>query len=140
MFTHPRPVRFQDVDAARIVFFARFLDYCHDAVEALFSPLPGGYPSLTMARDVGVPTVRLEVEYTAPLRYGDVAVIEVEALRVGRSSFTLRHTIRRGDGGEVCATVTHTMVTARLSALGAVEMPDDVRAILASHLTRDGAA
>ncbi len=140
MFTHRRPVRFQDVDVARIVFFARYLDYCHDAVEALFAALPGGYPSLTMERDVGVPTVRLEVEYRSPLRYGDVAVIELAALRVGGRSFTLRHTIRRGDDGPVCATVTHTMVTARLSELGSVDIPDDVRAVLAAHLVSDGAA
>ena len=57
---HERPVRFADVDAARIVYFARYLDYCHDAIEALFGGLPGGYAHLTMARDVGVPSVRVE--------------------------------------------------------------------------------
>ena len=34
MFRHVRPVRFAEVDAARIVYFARYLDFCHDALEA----------------------------------------------------------------------------------------------------------
>jgi acyl-CoA thioesterase FadM len=29
MFVHDRPVLFEDVDAARIVFFPRVLGYCH---------------------------------------------------------------------------------------------------------------
>lgn len=89
-FRYERPVRFADVDAARIVFFARYLDYCHDAIEALFNDLPGGYAHLTMVRDIGVPSVRVEVDYRAPLRYGDVALIDVTVERVGEKSITLR--------------------------------------------------
>ena len=40
MFRYERPVRFAEVDAARIVFFARYLDFCHDALEALSTPQP----------------------------------------------------------------------------------------------------
>jgi 4-hydroxybenzoyl-CoA thioesterase len=60
VFRYERPVRFADVDAARMVFFGRFCDYCHDALEALFEQIDGGYPRLTMVRDVGVPTVHIE--------------------------------------------------------------------------------
>ena len=85
MFRYERPVRFADVDAARMVFFGRFCDYCHDALEALFKQIDGGYPRLTMVRDVGVPTVHIEFDFKAPLRYGDVAIIEVEVLRMSRA-------------------------------------------------------
>lgn len=85
MFRYERPVRFADVDAARMVFFGRFCDYCHDALEALFEQIDGGYPRLTMVRDVGVPTVHIEFDFKAPLRYGDVAIIEVEVLRMSRA-------------------------------------------------------
>ena len=77
MFRLERPVRFAEVDAARIVFFARYLDYCHDAIEALFGALDGGYAELTMKRGLGVPSVHVEIDYHAPLRYGDVAVIDL---------------------------------------------------------------
>lgn len=133
MFIFHRPVRFQDVDVARIVFFARYAEYCHDAVEALFASLPGGYPALTQDRDVGVPTVNLEVKYSSPLRYGDTAVIHLEATHVGRRSFTLGYTFFRNDSGVVCATVQHTMVTAKLSEIASVDLPEDVRSVLEAH-------
>lgn len=136
MFRYERPVRFAEVDAAGIVYFARHLDYCHDAIEALFGELPGGYAHLTMVRDVGVPSVRVEVEYHAPLRYGDVAVIDVTVERVGAKSVTLRHAMSRKADGAPVATVRQVVVTARLKALGAVEVPDDVRALLERHRER----
>ena len=77
MFELARPVRWSDVDAAGIVYFPRFLEYCHDAIEALFGELDGGYAHLTMKRKIGVPSVHLEVNFKAPLRYGDVCRVRV---------------------------------------------------------------
>ncbi|MFO0672802.1 MAG: acyl-CoA thioesterase [Polyangiaceae bacterium] len=100
MFVYERPVRFEDVDAAGIVFFARFLNYCHEAMEAFFGPLDGGYVRLINERHIGLPAVHLDVDYKAPLRYGDVARIEVTIPHVGRSSTASlcvlsRHAARR---------------------------------------------
>ena len=134
MFRLERPVRFADVDAARIVFFARHLEYCHDALEALFNQLPGGYAGLTMERDVGVPSVHVEIDYKAPLRYGDVALIDVHVEKIGSKSVIFRHEISRGRDGAPCATVRQVVVTARLTELGAVPIPDDVRALLEAQL------
>ena len=43
MVSLERPIKFEDVDAASIVFFARFLNYAHEAMERFFAPLEGGY-------------------------------------------------------------------------------------------------
>ncbi len=140
MFRHLRPVRFAEVDAAGIVFFARHLEFCHDALEALFADLDGGYPGLVVGRGLGIPSVRVEVDYRAPLRYGDVAVIDVEVVRVGRTSVTFRHTMRRARDGVECAAVTQVVVLARLDAMGSVPIPDDVRALLERHLVTPSGA
>jgi 4-hydroxybenzoyl-CoA thioesterase len=137
MFHFRRPVRFADVDAARIVFFARYHDYCHDALEGLFEALEGGYPRLTMVRDVGIPTVRLDTTYKAALRYGDVALFEIEVLRIGGSSVKVRHTVRRERDREVCATIEQVFVAVNLTSLQPVPLPDDVRAVLEAHLVDD---
>jgi 4-hydroxybenzoyl-CoA thioesterase len=129
VFRFRRPVRFADVDAARLLFFARYLDYCHDALEAMFAGLPGGYPELTMTRDIGIPTVRVEGTFSAPLRYGDVASFEIEVLRLGNSSVTVRHVVRREHDMELCATIEQVIITARLSSLEPVPLPPDVRAL-----------
>lgn len=131
MFVFDRPVRFADVDAARIVFFARFLEYCHDALEALFAPLEGGYSAMINRRDLGVPSVRVEVDYRAPLRYGDTARVETEVERVGRTSIVFVHTIRRLEDSVECAVVRQVVVTTSLSGMRPVPVPDDLRAVLA---------
>lgn len=125
------------MDAARLVFFARFLDFCHDALEALFAGIPGGYAHLALVRDVGIPTVRVEVDFRLPLRYGDVARFEIDILRLGNTSVTVRHVIRRDSDGEIAALVRHVIVLAKLSTLTPTPIPDDVRALLASHLVHD---
>jgi 4-hydroxybenzoyl-CoA thioesterase len=134
MFRYERPVRFAEVDAARIVFFARYLDFCHDALEGLFAALPGGYPHLTMARGIGIPSVRVEADYAAPLRYGDAALIDVSVERLGTRSATFVHALTRAADGVRCATVRQVVVFCRLDAMAPVDIPDDVRALLALHL------
>ncbi len=134
MFRFERPVRFVEVDAARIVFFGRFCDYCHDALEALFERLDGGYPRLTMVRDIGVPTVHIAFDFKAPLRYGDVALVDVEVLRIGERSIGFRHTLTRKADQVVCAVAHHVVVTARISRIETVPIPDDLRALLGEHL------
>jgi 4-hydroxybenzoyl-CoA thioesterase len=134
MFRYHRPVRFAEIDAARLVFFPRFHEYCHDALEALFAGLPGGYAKMVAIDDVGIPTVQLDTTFKAPLRHGDAALCQIDVMAIGRSSITFRHTIRRESDGEVCAVVRHVVVTARLGTLTAIPVPDPVRQLLVSHL------
>ena len=138
MFSYERRVRFADVDAARMVFFARFCEYCHEALEALFAMLDGGYQHLTMVRDVGIPTVHIAVDYRAPLRYGDVAAIEVDVLKVGNSSITFRHTVKRKSDGTVAAVAQHVVVTATMTENRPLRVPDDVRTLLQPHVVASG--
>jgi 4-hydroxybenzoyl-CoA thioesterase len=130
MFRFERPIRFAEVDAAKIVFFARYLDFCHDAIEAMFGELPGGYAEMIVKRDLGVPSVHLEVDYKAPLRYGDVAIIETAVERIGTRSITLFHTFLRKADGVLCATIRQVVVTTKLQAMESVDVPEDVRALL----------
>jgi len=132
MLAHDRPIRFEDVDAAGIVFFPVFLNYCHDAMEALFAPLEGGYVRLVTERRIGLPTVHIEADYRAPLRYGDIARIQVALLHIGSRSFTLGYTMTRAADGLPVADIKHVVVTTDLNAMRAIPIPTDVRALLAS--------
>jgi 4-hydroxybenzoyl-CoA thioesterase len=143
MFELVRPVRWSDVDAAGIVYFPRFLEYCHDAIEALFGELEGGYAKLTQLRKIGVPSVHVEVNFLAPLRYGDVCRVRVHVEKIGRSSVTFRHVLLRDDpddpsGAIVCCEVRHVVVVSDLVALKGTVIPDDVLAVLESHRDDDG--
>ena len=86
MIAFDRPVKFEEVDAANIVFFARFVTYAHEAMEHFFGALRGGYAGLILERRVGFPAVHVEMAFTAPARYGDVLRIETRVARIGNRS------------------------------------------------------
>ena len=135
MTRYERPVRFEDVDAAQIVFFPRFFSYCHEAMEALFTPLDGGYVRLIKERRIGLPAVHVEADFKAPLTYGDVARIDVTVPHVGTTSCTLAYRVMRAKDDTLVATVKHVCVVSDLRALTKIAIPDDVRALLLANAT-----
>jgi YbgC/YbaW family acyl-CoA thioester hydrolase len=131
---YKRPVRFDDVDAAQILFFARFFGYCHEAMEALLDGVPGGYAPLVLERRIGFPAVHVEADFVSPLRFGDVAHIAVVVEHIGKSSCRFRYDLTRAEGGGKVATIRHVCVVTDLGRLRAIPIPDDVRALFAAHL------
>lgn len=134
MVPYERPVRFEEVDAAGIVFFGRFSSWVHEAMEHFFAPLEGGYAHLIVGRKVGLPAVKLTFEFSRPARYGDTIVVEVRTKRVGNRSAELAYTIRDKVTGELVATCDHTIVATDLVTLRSADMPADVRAVLLDHV------
>lgn len=133
MIVHDRSVHFQEVDAAGIVFFGRFMDYCHDAMDRFFDGVDGGYVGLITKRRLGFPAVHVEANWSAPLRYGDTMRIEVTVLKIGTTSCTFRYRfVRKGDGVEV-ATIDHVTVCSTLDTMQKTPLPDDCRTLLESH-------
>lgn len=135
MITYDRPVHFEDTDAAGLVFFGRFFGYAHEAMEALFSGLIGGYAHLITDRKIGFPAVHVDADFKSPLRYGDTARISVDVTKIGNKSATLRFTFARADNGAHVATISHTCAVSDLVELHAIPIPDDVRATLEKHLS-----
>ena len=71
-FSAQRTVRFSDCDPAGIVFFPQYLVMLNGFVEQWFDEgLRVPYATLLGPRRVGLPTVRLEVDFTAISRHGD---------------------------------------------------------------------
>jgi 4-hydroxybenzoyl-CoA thioesterase len=133
-----RPIKFEEVDAANIVFFARFVTYAHEAMEHFFGGLEGGYARLILERRVGLPAVHVEIAFTAPARYGDVLRIETRAARIGNRSAVLWYRMVHVGNGRLACEMKHTVVTTDLRTLASCEMPDDVRALLLDHLESPG--
>jgi 4-hydroxybenzoyl-CoA thioesterase len=134
MVTHDRPVHFEDIDAAGLVFFGRFFSYCHDAIERFFEELDGGYRALVTERKIGFPAVHVTSDFKAPLRYGDVARIHASVTKLGATSAHFHfEMIRTRDGAEV-ATMDHVHVCTDLVTMTKLPFPADVRAALVSHV------
>ncbi|MEZ4437763.1 MAG: thioesterase family protein [Polyangiaceae bacterium] len=129
-----RPVRFEEVDAAGIVFFGHYARYVHEAMEAFFDGIDGGYVGLIMGRRIGFPAVKLETTFLSPLRYGDVAVITTQVARLGTKSLTFHYAVDVEGADRRAAEVDHTVVLTDLTAMRSTTMPPDVRALLELHL------
>jgi 4-hydroxybenzoyl-CoA thioesterase len=133
VIVYERPIRFEEVDAARILFFARFLNIAHEAMEHFFAGLDGGYSHLITRREVGLPAVDVKMSFHAPVRYGDVLLVKTSTAKLGNRSATLHYVMERRGDSAPAAEVWHTVVTTDLQAMRSIEMPSDVRAILLAH-------
>lgn len=136
MITVERPIRFEDVDAAGLVFFARYLHYAHEAMERFFDAAFGGYVGLINDRKIGFPAVHVTADFDAPLRYGDVALIDVAVTQIGQTSCTFAYTFRRARDGVNVAALRHVVVATDLQRIEKVDLPADVRVVLEAHLQR----
>lgn len=144
-FTCSIPIRFADIDHAGIVYFPRFFHYFHVAFEEMWRARLGAraYVSLLDDDRLGFPAVRAECDYRAPLRFGDVAEIELRVVKLGRTSVTFGYRVyRAADAGVEASTrllaAEGSTVSAivDLSRFAAVEPPEKVRALLADLLER----
>ena len=131
-FTYSMPVRFSDVDHAGIVYFPRFFHYFHVAFEELWRTRigPQAYSELIDRDRVGFPAVKADCEFTAPLRFGDTAEIEVTIPRLGTKSITFRYVIQRSPVRALCATGHVTCAVVDLAKFVAVPVPERVRDML----------
>jgi len=94
----------------------------------------GGYAALVVDRGIGLPTVHVDVDFTAPLRFGDVARIELEVARIGTSSCTFELRLSRAKDQVAVARVTLVSVCTDLTRLKSLAWPGDVRRILEGHM------
>jgi 4-hydroxybenzoyl-CoA thioesterase len=134
MILHDRPVHFEDVDVAGIVFFARFFGYCHDAMERFFDEVEGGYVALVTQRKIGFPAVHASSDFKAPIRYGDVARIQGTVTKLGTTAVHFRFAMTRARDGADVATMNHVHVCSDLVTLTKLAFPADVRAALERHV------
>jgi 4-hydroxybenzoyl-CoA thioesterase len=134
-FVRVHRVRFDEVDAAGIAYFANFFRWCHDAMAEMLAGLDGGYESLVRVRGLGLPAVHVDADFASPLRFGDEVHIASTVERLGNSSCALRFDLTHPNGSRV-ATARHVVVLTDLAALRPRPLPDDVRALLEQFCVR----
>jgi YbgC/YbaW family acyl-CoA thioester hydrolase len=127
------PVRFQDVDAAGIIFYPRALELCHDAYVAFLEQ--AGLPLHEVLRGPWLAPVRhAEADYLKPLRFGDRVEVSLVAAHLetmpNPTEVTLGFRIARVSDHEVAilSQTIHTFVERKTFARTAV--PDELRKAL----------
>jgi 4-hydroxybenzoyl-CoA thioesterase len=133
-FQFVTPVRFADIDHAGIVYYPRFFHLFQLAFEELWRARrpPRGYADLLDVDRIGLPAVRAECDFKAPLRFGDVAEIQLTVARMGAKSITFRYRVYRADVPErtLCAEGQVVAAAVDMTRFVGVAVPDGVAALL----------
>ena len=91
MFTTSILVRFGDLDAAGIAYYPNLVNFLHEAFEDfLVGHVGRSYPEV-FGGGLGSPTVKVEMEFLSPVRYGDQVRIGVVVEHIGRTSLRVRY-------------------------------------------------
>ena len=120
-------VRFRDVDAFGHVNNAVFLSYIEQArirylAESLELPI-----SLTDARDLPLILARTEIDYRAPIFFGESVEVGTRVDWIGRSSFSMSHHLSAGPDSHPVAEVATILVCYDYTAAGPMPVPDEWR-------------
>lgn len=136
-FQVTRPLRFGDCDPSGIAYFPSYLNMLVGVVEDFFESL--GWPWHEMVRDhrMGTPTLKLDILFTAPGFEGDRLDFTLRVEKVGRSSLTLHHEIRRAD--TLLWSARQVLVATSLDSHSSTPWPERLRAGLMTHLEAQNA-
>jgi 1,4-dihydroxy-2-naphthoyl-CoA hydrolase len=111
-FVDRRAIRFQDIDAAGIIFYPRILEMFHDAYAAFLGFAGCPLPEVLKTGTWLAPVRHAEADYFKPLRFGDPVLVEINRAHLAETEATLGYRVARSESGEVCAVgqVVHTFV------------------------------
>lgn len=107
LFSQPRQVKFQDVDAAGTIYFARMFEYFSDAYLALLQESQLDVAGMLERREGAAPLVHAEADYLAPLFFGDAVIVEVVRAHLGSSSTRFGYRVKKTDGKVAALGQTH---------------------------------
>ncbi|MEG3859733.1 acyl-CoA thioesterase [Microcoleus sp. herbarium12] len=99
-FTYTRTVRFQDTDAAGVVYFANVLAMCHEAYEASLAASGINLKAFFSDREVAFPIIHASVDFYRPLFAGDGLTIQLTPKQVAGDEFEIAYQVFSGEVAE----------------------------------------
>ena len=137
MFTRTTQVEIQfgDCDPAGIVYYPNYFRFFDNATAALLSAAFAMHKRnwLEHYGIAGIPMVDTGARFIKPSRFGDVVDIRSEITELGRSSFSVKHTLLRD--GEVAIEAHEKRVWVVRDEAGGIRsapLPEDVRRLLSA--------
>lgn len=130
-------IRYSDCDPQGIVFNGNYARYWDDALTDWFEEAGYGGESLG-GSGVDVVTARIEMDFKAAARLGDVLETSIAVEDLGNASVTLGFTTRRMPDDEVVAVGREVVVLVDETEFRPTAIPDHIRAALESRRARHG--
>ena len=94
-FTYLRTVRFQDTDAAGVVYFANVLKMCHEAYEASLIQAQIDLKTFFSNTETAIPIVHANIDFLQPIFCGDQLIIHLQSENISESQFGIHYKIAR---------------------------------------------
>lgn len=132
LYSVTRTVKLQDIDAAGIVFFPKFLEYCHDAYFEYLMKAGIDLPKAIPSGDYILPLVHAEADFKGPLRFGDEIIIQVDNAEKNRSSFRVNYSVHKNDSERTlcCTAQTVHAAISRTTFKPLKEVPEEIVNVL----------
>ncbi|MEH2330375.1 acyl-CoA thioesterase [Nostoc sp.] len=137
-FTYKRTVRFQDTDAAGVVFFANVLAICHEAYEESLEASSINLKDFFTNPSVGFPIVHASVDFLRPMFVGDKLLISLIPQKIGVDKFEITYEISVSQVIVAKAITRHVCID--VSSRSKQELPEEiVQWLEANHRDAEGA-
>ena len=120
-FLYTLRVRYQECDAQKVVFNARYGDYVDIAVYEFTRAI--GYADSMLTGAIDYQLVKQTTEWKASARFDQVLALSVSPLQLGNTSFTLRTEFRIYGQPAVIATVETVYVCVQMQGDRMIKMP-----------------
>ena len=92
-FTYNRTIRFQDTDAASVVYFANVLAICHEAYEASLESLGIDIKQFFTNSSTAFPIIHADVDFMRPMYCGDKLFVDLTPVRIRTEQFEIDYQI-----------------------------------------------
>ncbi|CBN54102.1 MULTISPECIES: acyl-CoA thioesterase [Kamptonema] len=102
-FTYFRIVRFQDTDAAGVVYFANVLAICHEAYEASLAASAINLKVFFSNPKVAIPIVHASVDFYRPMFCGNELAIDLTPQQLANDEFEITYQIFSNEVADRCA-------------------------------------
>ncbi len=96
-FSYTRTVRFQDTDAAGVVYFANVLAMCHEAYEASLAASGINLKAFFSNPSVAFPIIHASVDFYRPMFAGDRLTIQLTPKQLAGDEFEIAYQVFCGE-------------------------------------------
>jgi 1,4-dihydroxy-2-naphthoyl-CoA hydrolase len=121
-FTYYYTVRFQDTDAAGVVYFANILRICHEAYEVSLVASGINLKSFFTNPSLAFPIVHANVDFFRPLYCGDNLMISLSPQKISLDKFEITYEITVGEVIVAKAITRHVCI--EVSSRNKQELPN----------------
>ena len=105
-FTYTRTIRFQDTDAAGVVYFASVLSICHEAYEESLAASGINIQAFFSKSSVAIPIVHASADFFRPMFCGDKVLIDLTPKYMGDDYFEVTYKMVDAGDREIAKVLT----------------------------------